>query len=431
MWPTHGSDCETILPDYIYIPTFFILLTIVSFICCCFNCRMTWFMINKHKFKPNAASLSSALITIAMGSETCRHLYFFLRCIGFFVERNHEKVNTGTTAFSMVCVTASLATVSLAWMAIAKKTRHMQQSTKKEANHYRSLTFWSRILLIVFLSILVITIIVLWVIEKLQYMAAVALIDQLLLFPLLYFGGRMLRQMLPPPKAGQVDLSALMIDFHKKFAFSLLLNLTCCLVLARGIWAMYNFNPADYDGDTWKGYKWVSLYITFATVGVSVAIQVVGFIMFSFFGKVSGFDKMQQENKEKSRVASRTAANAAAAAAATAAATHAEKNPMRSTSPKGTKRTSQKAPSKEEESGTWSAVNFDGYAGPAAHSHGHGKKGGFGANYKKSVHANAKNEPHQKMVLQHMVTSDWKAEPRGEGAGGDERDSRGNIVSEL
>ena len=82
VWPSGGPNCDVLEPQYYYMVGIWTILLFVTSVFLYRNCRMTYFLLKRHKFILKPANISSGFISAAMFSECIRYIYWWLRCAG-------------------------------------------------------------------------------------------------------------------------------------------------------------------------------------------------------------------------------------------------------------------------------------------------------------------------------------------------------------
>ena len=272
IWPASGLSCSYLAPKYFYIAIVWLALTLFAVYCFFLNFKMTIFLLHRHKFRINPANLSSLFITLAMLSEVARHCGYFIRTIGK-LDGSHD-FHSPTTGMTTLLGSAGLATLSLAWMDIASKSKHLKRgrSNSATANTRRHIKK-SKILLYSILVVEVLVFVVLSVFKKVEFMSVVAVVVTGVLLVLMYIGGRRLVAILPEAKPGQLHLGELIQATTRRFFYVTIFTALSGTLL----FVARHFILRDGNGDL------TFLLMTVALLIMGGATIGGGFIMHNFF----------------------------------------------------------------------------------------------------------------------------------------------------
>ena len=292
VWPTEGRHCDYVPPKWYFIPAIYLLITIIAIVCSYRNIRMTLFLLRHHNFKFNSANVSSICISIAILPEIVRHFAYFLRATGAFAFGNGSLHTMNLVAITITTFfgSASLTTLSLAWVEIAQRGKLLKQNKKEERGkvilHLKS----SKIIHYILLWGIVIAAVLLFAFDKVSHISVISMVVQMILLGLMIRGKNNIVEILPPGKPGEVNLKEVISKTVRFFALSFV-----CLCSGSMLYFYVRKKLMN------EGKSEASLFlVTLSLSLVAFSTQTVGFLMFNFFwfGQTNARKREREERRK-------------------------------------------------------------------------------------------------------------------------------------
>jgi hypothetical protein len=270
--PDHDGSCK-LQAKWVWQPVIWCAVALTAgYISVC-SAKTTKAMLDRHKWKPNSANVTSFMATVAMALEFARHLTYTIRVSGGMGDADLRITQSILLGGVVVLLTTSFCTLAIAWIDIVKKSKKLKKVAGGEA---RNVTFHQgTIFLRCMIVFVVICTIFLSSIDRISMMSLVATFAQTILIPLMYIGGKRLNELLGAPKQGHVDLAGLINRTVRYFFYTWFANLIGAITFTYALAACYELPPTEQDGYTVLNF--------FAVLSLSCSSVFVGYALNRFF----------------------------------------------------------------------------------------------------------------------------------------------------